>query len=271
MQKKYKYVFENCDVPHLVSLAGLYMTVKYVANWYSIVALYAGILSKTTARFKDGKEIVLSKHDYLAFREEIYRRYLEDQDFTYETYNDSTVIRTKEGLRIILLPNYSNIIDEIFVRNCYNVKDLSGRCVIDIGAFFGDSSLYFVTRGASKVYGFEIDPEFYRLAQQNVELNNLSDTICLYQKDANSTSLEALILESSLKNVFLKMDCEGCEYEIVENMNAEAFKNVTDVVMEYHKQSEPLVRRLRSLGFKVRCKKSIFPRKAEGMIFAKRS
>lgn len=256
-------------MPHLVSICGLLISIKYVSNWYSLVALYFGIISKTTARFRNGKRVDVSKSDYIPFREEIYRMHLEEKGFMY---NGNILTNTKNGMQIILQPNCLNLIDEVFVRNSYDIQDLAGRAVIDIGAFVGDSSLYFITRGASKVYGFEINPEFYRLAQRNIDINNLSDKIRLYNEAACARTIETLVQKFSLTNIFMKIDCEGCENEILKNMSDEIFNHVTQIAMEYHTNPDPLIQRLRGLGFKVKRKKNIFtPNISEGILFAKRN
>jgi hypothetical protein len=47
-------------------------------------------------------------------------------------------------------------------------------------------------------------------------------------------------------SIFLKMDCEGCEYDIIPKLDMD---KVTDVVMEYHMKPGPLMEALARAGF----------------------
>jgi 16S rRNA G966 N2-methylase RsmD len=240
-------------MPHVKSLSGLRMAAKYVNNWYSLLALYANIISKTTAKFKDGTQIGVSKNNYLMFYEELYKRHLQDNGFTYKTKESSTIVQMPNGLQVVVLkPPYSFVLDEIFLMKVYGEPNLRGRTAIDIGASLGDSALYFASIGAAKVYGFEPDIDLFQVSQENISLNNMSDKIQIFNENGTSDSLRRLILQNGLKNIFLKVDCEGCEYEITQKTEDLVFENITDIVLEYHKKPESLIQRLTTLGFKVR-------------------
>ncbi|MBV9179081.1 MAG: FkbM family methyltransferase [Nitrososphaeraceae archaeon] len=228
-----------------------------MSNWYSLLALYINVLSKTQVKFKNGREIIVSKANFNVFYEELYKLHLQNHGFSYKTQRITT-IQTPDGLQLMLLKiPYSFVIDEIFLMKVYGEPNLEGRTVIDIGASIGDSALYFVKRGASKVYGFELDTEYSSMARENIVLNKMIDKIKIYNEKATSKSLKSLILQYKLRNVFLKIDCEGCEYEVVENTDNHTFESINDVVIEYHREFEPLVRRLAMLGFKVKRKREI--------------
>jgi 16S rRNA G966 N2-methylase RsmD len=254
-------------MPHMTPFVAFRMSTKYVKNWYSVLAVHANIISKTTVKFKDGRNMDFSKNEYLIFGQELYRRYLLDNGFTYEREGNRTIIRTPDKLRLILekpgsFGRFGNL-DEIFLMRVYGQANLKGRSVIDIGASIADTPIYFASMGASKVYGFEPDVERYGLALQNINLNNMTDKIQIFNTEANSESLANLILQYGLKNVFLKIDCEGCEYEMIANTEDDMFQNIRDVVLEYHKNPKPLIERLAKLGFKVKRRNEI--------IFATRS
>jgi hypothetical protein len=256
-------------MPYLLSFAGMSLTRKYVKNWYSIFATYARVKNSTEARFKNGVVLRVSRGDYGDFREELFRQYLTDNGFIYKERHGRPTIQTPTGVEMILLHDYSNIIDEIFVRKAYGADRLEKRVVIDIGASLGDSSLYFASIGASKVYGFEVDPDRYDLAIQNIHINNLNDTICLFNQAARSDLVFKLIEENKLNHVFLKLDCEGCEYEIIEKLPESIFDRIDDIVMEYHRKPHPIESKLKKMGFKVRREKKVLI--PEGRIFASRN
>ena len=125
------------------------MTIKYVRNWYSLVAIYLNFISSATLKFRNGNEIFLSKPNAQEFREELFRQYLQDKGFSYTIENGRTIIRTNNGLKLISpIPDYSEIIDEVFVRKVYGRSTLYGRTVIDVGASIGDTALFFAQLGS---------------------------------------------------------------------------------------------------------------------------
>lgn len=156
-----------------------------------------------------------------------------------------------------------------FYTDEYSVEDVcvggeSDKVVIDIGANIGDSALFFANKGY-KVIAFEPIPSFYELALENIKLNpNLEEKIILVNKgisDEKGTikihydslgdggastyrddgkycekietiTIKDIIEEYDVKNPFLlKMDCEGCEKNIICRSNLQSFKKI---IFEYH-------------------------------------
>lgn len=253
---------------YLRSIAGLRLATKYVSNWYSVLAVYLRIKSSTKARFRDGKEIAVSKVDYNEFQEEVFKRYMQDRGYRYGTREGKKVVCTPDGLQIMYLKiPYSFILNGVFVTREYGEYDLRGRVVIDVGTYMAETCLYFVKQGASRVFGFEINIENYNIGLENTKLNNMTDKIQLYHQPATYESIRNLITQYDLKDIFLKIDCEGCEYEIIENADPITFENINDIVLEYHRQSEPLMQKLIKLGYGVRKQGMIFQHH-RGIIFA---
>jgi len=51
----------------------------------------------------------------------------------------------------------------------------------------------------------------------------------------NSISLQRIFDDNNIENCnFLKLDCEGTEYEILENLPTFYFKKIEKIVIEYH-------------------------------------
>jgi hypothetical protein len=64
------------------------------------------------------------------------------------------------------------------------------------------------------------------------------------------------------------LDCEGCEYEIINKLSDSIFKDVDFIIMEYHSKPDPLISKLKELGYTIKKdKKMLIP---EGFIFAKK-
>ena len=149
---------------------------------------------------------------------------------------------------------------------------------MDIGANVGDSAIYFAANGAKKVIAFEPYPYSYKFALENIKMNNLDDKILLLNagygsgsvlidpqfenkvgtpilKFDNGThinlySLSDIIEQFSLQEFILKVDCEGCEYNI-EKEKGEVFKHILRVQMEYHYGLKNLVDMLSRFDYKV--------------------
>jgi FkbM family methyltransferase len=176
------------------------------------------------------------------------------------------------------------MIYETFIKQMYSVVDVRGKTVIDISAYVGDTAIYFVLRGASKVIALEPNPFAYQEMLENIKLNHLEDKIIpvnaalarkrgkirVRERDVNKvtstyygaqeylnhlTCVDALTLEDiverySVLEGVLKMDCEGCEYILLDT-SCQALSSFAQVVIEYHGDPDSLIRRLKKCGFKV--------------------
>ena len=172
----------------------------------------------------------------------------------------------------------------VFTDKIYEYLPVKGNTVIDIGANIADSSIYFALSGARKVIGIEPFPANYRLAKKNVETNNLSNKIKMilagcganpgyitvdpdFQSIAESTidfkegvkvpliTLENIlddndILSSNDKTV-LKMDCEGCEYDVILSCTEKTLRRISYIQIEYHFGYKNLKEKLEKCGFTV--------------------
>ena len=231
-------------MPHLRSAEGIAMMKRYVNNWSSVLLVYSSLKRNVTVRFKDGDTAELSKKDYDAFYEKLYRNHLEDNGFSYPAEN---TIKTPDGLTLMLPQNsvYSPVIDEIYLMQVYGKPDLTGKIAIDIGASIGDTALFFKKCGAKSVYGYELDEARVRIAEKNIEMNGMGDSVVIYNKKATAEELHKL-MKTINDQIFLKLDCEGCEYDIIPKLD---MSKVTNVVMEYHMKPEPLIEALTKAGF----------------------
>ena len=179
----------------------------------------------------------------------------------------------------------AEILQESFLGNPYDLIEFENRTVIDVGANIGDSTLVFANQNAKEIFAFEPVPPIYNIALENLELNpQLKEKIHIYNKavsgeagtikiyfekgswgGANSFNetdeayeIEAFTIEQILENYkvkpdVLKMDCEGCEYDIILNSDLSMFN---DIIFEYHQAttkipSENLIKKLEKEGFKV--------------------
>jgi FkbM family methyltransferase len=183
------------------------------------------------------------------------------------------------------------MIDEIWAYRKYDYfgyRVRPGDIVLDIGANIGTFSVYAAAVcGASRVLSLEPFPDNYRMLCKNVEQNGLRNVTCvneaaagnrgrrtmgLHLVDCGSHSLVTGSFEHTIevecctlgdiferfslaKIDYLKMDCEGAEYEILENAGSR-LQQIRRISMETHttvdRKAEDLENLLRGRGFEVR-------------------
>lgn len=189
------------------------------------------------------------------------------------------IVRVRNGPRFVYKPRAFSL--EQFAEEPYRRLDVMGRTVVDIGAFNGDSALYFLSKGAAKVLAFEPYPYTYNLALENISLNPGSN-ILLYNEAVSAydgwvrldpgyrsrmgssardrenglpvrvRTLASIVSEFELADAALKLDCEGCEYDVILNSDMKTLKAFSEVILEYHYSGYlALYRKLETTGFKV--------------------
>lgn len=123
---------------------------------------------------------------------------------------------------------------EVFFERHYSCGNFSGSIVFDVGVGLGDSALFFLKRGAKKVIGFDLDRNAIELAKENMSINGVDEnSFSFYAHEFSPSELSQYIgryEDVGRINIVLKMDCEGCEFEIIPRM-PRIFKKV---VFEYH-------------------------------------
>ena len=146
----------------------------------------------------------------------------------------------------------------------YDNIDVYGRDVVDIGTNVGDSSIYFALKGARKVVGVEPLPNVYAQAIENIKLSHLEGKIFLINAALGSKSGKikvpcststyrsgvfstlrtngecevpmvtlSEVMEQISEPYLLKMDCEGCEFDVILN-DYEHVKMFEKLIIEHH-------------------------------------
>jgi FkbM family methyltransferase len=178
---------------------------------------------------------------------------------------------------------------EIFSSGEYDSFDVKDKVVIDVGAFVGDSAIYFALKGAKRVIAVEPHPGAFAEMLENIKLNKTeniiipvnaglasrSGKVCLENTDNIETivtyhrlgecinAVPAVTLGELISrfgvdpgNVMLKMDCQGCEYDVILN-DYEHIRMFKELVFEYHTYifNKPLDDLLNVLSGDFRCVK----------------
>ena len=191
-------------------------------------------------------------------------------------------------------------LDEIFIKQEYNwlyKRIKPNTTIIDIGAYIGDSSIYFsFNQNVSKIFAYELVYKNYKEAEANfkrlgllgskVTLTNAGvdgydgsiDTDEKHGFDSGariekmpkgSHKTQICSLKSILKdknNVIIKADAEGAEHRMFEDAD---LSEVYAIQMEYHDGLKNLVAVLEKKGFKVSTEEKA-ERAGEGYLYAEK-
>lgn len=209
---------------------------------------------------------------------------------------DRIILRTWDGLYVICRNNVwdARIVGETFMDKSY-MKNISINAkvpiVVDIGGYIGDFSLYAAKRLGARVFVYEPIPDNFNMLKDNIKINNYEKNITAWNRavsnepeltinvarsggdihasgymyaDSNEkvsikcTKLDSLFVENNITEIhLLKIDCEGCEYDVLLDALPETFTKIHNIVFEYHEipawevQLETLKDRLHSLGYAV--------------------
>ncbi len=194
-----------------------------------------------------------------------------------------------------------SVFKEVFIEQQYlwmYEKLEPGTTVVDIGAYVGDTAIYFAaSENVSKVYAYEMMTSTYQEAKRNVAVSPYSDKILLFNNAISDKPREFAVSESSQgtpwtssletkegkgvsaiplndvlkgkKKIAIKADCEGAETYIFNNAD---LSNVYMLQIEYHEVpncAEIVKKVLSSKGFKVR-KEVMKAYDKHGFIYAER-
>ena len=209
-------------------------------------------------------------------------RYIKEIDANKETViiDNITYVNVYNEDFIKMNPyNYNICNEEYFADDQWNMIEFKNRQVIDIGANIADTALYFAKEQAN-VIAFEPVKHLYELGLKNISLNpKLKDKIKFINKavggkrgkltignETTKTYINTddayqvdVITVSDVLNEYdfpadiLKMDCEGCEFEVILNEDLTMFN---DIIFEHHskqvgKDYKPLIEKLETEGFKI--------------------
>lgn len=161
---------------------------------------------------------------------------------------------------------------EIFVEDVYRIlnSDLTGKIVVDIGAYIGDSAAAFALRGA-EVYALEPSRKIFNFLQANVARNNFggrvhpfpvglsnkTESVAMASDGGREDRIELVdgvdfvLRELPASIEYLKLDCEGCEYHLLGDDRFLAHLNPVRIAMEFHHGVQELPRILENAGYRV--------------------
>lgn len=173
---------------------------------------------------------------------------------------------------------------EIFIDKIYDnneVKIEKNDIVVDIGANLGFFSVYAKEKEPSKIYCFEPSEELYDSLKTNIgfdknfvfqkaisgedgknnflyyDISSASGRLC--NNEEGGYEVETIGVNNLIKFLgvdkinYLKIDCEGCEKNIFENITKETISKIDKMVIEYHSEEikELIIRKLNEFGVEI--------------------
>jgi len=239
-----------------------------------------------SANLKNGKKIQLQSFSSMHLISNIPK----NEQVEYDIEKNNVTIYPKNQFhnnKIIFQGGLDNgdIVNTFFKKD-YGKIIVNEKTVLDIGANIGDTGIFYALNGAKKVIGIEPFPKNFDYAQKNIQINNLDNVITLLQAGCSSKKEIIKIdpdyqsnIESEVKNFktgidvpmitlqdiinkyeipkssVLKIDCEGCEYDIIENISFETISYFSNIQIEYHLGYKKLKTKLESFGYTVKVSK----------------
>lgn len=280
---------------------------KTYCNYFSIIIAVLRKKYPVEARLRNGRHVILRNHFEIFFISVLHEHKEVEYDITDDRLTISSLPYIADDKTKVKLYGSINNGDVLatFLDNEYGMLPVKRRTVIDIGANIGDTPIYFALRGADRVISLEPFPQNYEMAKKNIELNNVPNKVTLllagcaasqgyitidpnHKSSITSTLVDfkkgirvpLLTLDNILsqynissKDVILKMDCEGCEYEIILSAYEDTLQKFSHIQIEYHNGYIQLKEKLEKSGFKVSFTRPMWNYRKQhmGYIYAKRN
>ena len=107
----------------------------------------------------------------------------------------------------------------------YSILDVKDKIVYDVGCDFGTTPMYFLRKGAFVVFGFSKEKQYFHdfhYIHYNVDEDPLYST--------TESTLTLIMRSLKPRQVVLKSDCEGCEW----NFTPEMIEKFEDWIIAVH-------------------------------------
>jgi len=240
---------------------------KYLKN--PLVIFEIPFKKEIQIELKNGEKIKIKRHNFVHIIE------IFQKGWSYEgnTFNKNYKIQVSDFL--ILLENFDKM---------YGSFELKDKNILDIGAYCGDTALYFIfDKKAKKVFLYEPIQQNFNFIKNNTIINKCEKKMISYNVGVSNNN-EIVIINSDCPigstafglpgnkysakikveswdtilerhkkdNIYLaKVDCEGGEKYLVD-ANKELIKKIPNWVMETHSSEieKNMIQLFESLGYK---------------------
>ena len=224
-----------------------------------------------TWKFHEHKDLIKAGFEHNIFLDFLSTKYRKK---SFELWDQLPIVMAK-GLGCVFSPRTPiDSLREVFIEEIYNVEGFrpdKGDLVIDVGANYGDSAIWWSRVMGAEVIAFEPLANVFEVLEENVQLNKASvklhkvaigngDEINGYS-DGNMfiSSSESIDLkfktmkldDFNLERVdLLKIDIEGFEYEALTGSIKTLKRFMTKIIIETHsiELKEKCDKLLKSIG-----------------------
>ena len=174
---------------------------------------------------------------------------------------------------------------DLFLLRSYDKYPFEGGIVIDVGGYVGDTAVYFAKNRARKVYSYEPNPVNYSYAVANIALNGVSDRVeaancgvasglhrllvprgaggagSMHGGDPEGIAFQVetvhpaqLFARDEIVSL-MKIDCKGCEKDILRDCLASLREKVRHLIIEVERLNRPerarVISDLTAAGFRL--------------------
>lgn len=162
---------------------------------------------------------------------------------------------------------------DLFTNRIYEKKFPveEGDIVVDIGATVGEFVYSILSKKPKHCYAVEPISVFFDTLKKNVQGNPVSfSNVAIsdspnvkihwdgYTETCRTLTFKQFIQENRLFNIdFLKVDCEGGEYDIFSNENIDFLKTIPKIVAEFHTGPNDFTQRFQKIKNNLRNFKKI--------------
>ena len=315
----------------LIRLRRAYALQREVKNWREVVKAYNSRVSragnKVNVEFRNGCRLSIPYSQLPILFRILELKRTKSRFIGYDSCSDTLYIRRLDGEiiaqipKVLTEPMFSEVSEftsfyYAFGRERYRFLNVNGRVVEDLGAYYLETALYFLARGASRVIAYEVNPTICRRIEERIlryspKLRSMLElrcygvgaehrriTLCIpvcdtgmypsrafaskrgdcsdepyYIRAGDCRVMRYIRVEAEIRpfepqGEVVKMNCEGCEYEVVDKLYREGeLGRYTELGIAYHDGFEPLVDTLRKAGFHV---KLLTGRSRVGFLYAYR-
>ncbi len=220
-------------------------------------------LKKYSKNKLDNEKINILKKDYFKFYIQIPKSILYDYPKSLIYYLKILLqVNWDDVITTISLKNSEKIIEDELKSKSHVLLNVKNRHVIDLGAFNGDTAIYYMLHGAREVDAYEAKKELVEVANRMVKKYKLDKKIRIHHMFVTSKQFNEFA--KKVTNAALKVDIEGGERELFINASSEALDKFSVMHIEYHYGYLDILKRLEKEGFKVRYTKPSYVFKGIG-------
>lgn len=208
--------------------------------------------------------------------------------------SDGIFLYLRNGMKFLIVHHLDALVlREIIWSNEYKfAQTKDSMTIVDIGANIGTFSIYCNSiSNKNRIIALEPSPATFKQLKKNLCVNDVENVeahqVAIFSKpgilklydnvmsgqrslfssknnrhytEVTTTTLERIMRKHKIKKIdFLKMDCEGSEYEILSSLKSSTYRKIDSIALEYHELKRGqnkiiLVDILEKNGFKVEIK-----------------